>query len=170
VLFRSVVARLIQAGKLGGFHFNDAKYADDDLSSGSIKPYQLFLIFVELVDAANDKKVKDFSPAYMIDQSANLKDPIEDLTQSAIEIHRAYTKALLVDFKALEAAQEANDPVLAETILKTAYETDVSPLLAEIRLRHNAPINPIATYRASGYRERAAELRGTAAAGGGGIV
>ncbi len=165
-----VVARLIQAGKLGGFHFNDSKYADDDLSTGSIKPYQLFLIFVELVDAGNDKKIKDFNPAYMIDQSHNLKDPIEDLVQSAVEIHRAYTKALLVDFKALQAAQEENDPVIAEQVLKTAFETDVSPLLAEVRLRHNAPIDPIATYRASGYRECVSEMRGAAAPAGAGIV
>jgi L-rhamnose isomerase/sugar isomerase len=165
-----VVARLIQAGKLGGFHFNDSKYADDDLSSGSIRPYQLFLVFVELVEAANDRTIKGFSPAYMIDQSHNLKDPIEDLLQSSVEIHRAYTKALLVDFKALHACQEANDVTMAERTLKTAYETDVTPILQEVRLRKGAALDPIAAYRDSGYRGQVAALRGTAEGRGGGIV
>lgn len=165
-----VVARLIQAGKLGGFHFNDSKYADDDLSSGSIRPYQLFLVFVELVDAARDRRVKGFNPAYMIDQSHNLKDPIEDLIQSSVEIHRAYTKALLVDFEALRSYQESNDVTMAERTLKTAYETDVTPILEAARLAHGAAIDPIATYRASGYREAAAIARGHAEGGGGGIV
>ena len=147
-----VVARLIAAGRLGGFHFNDSKYADDDLSAGSLKPYQLFLIFNELVDAQQDRRVKNLRPAYMIDQSHNLKDPIEDLIQSAIEIHRAFTKALLIDRRALEEYQQKNDVLMAERTLKTAYETDVSPLLAEIRRRRGAAMDPIVTYRASGYR------------------
>ena len=165
-----VVARLIHAGKLGGFHFNDSKYADDDLSSGSIRPYQLFLVFVELVDAARDRKVKGFNPAHMIDQSHNLKDPIEDLIQSSVEIHRAYTKALLVDFKALHGYQEANDATMAERTLKVAYETDVTPILQETRLRKGAALEPIGAYRLSGYRNRVATLRGKAEGGGGGIV
>lgn len=165
-----VVARFIAAGRLGGFHFNDSKYADDDLSAGSIKPYQLFLVFNELVDAATDKSVKGFEPAYMIDQSHNIKDPIEDLIQSSVEIQRAYVKALLVDRKALEAAQDANDAVMAERALKSAYEIDVSPVLAEARLRGGAAIDPIAAYRAAEYRRRVAEHRGTPRPGGGGIV
>lgn len=155
-----VVARLIAVGRLGGFHFNDSKFADDDLSAGSIKPYQLFLVFNELVDAATDRKVKKFNPAYMIDQSHNLKDPIEDLIQSTVEIHRAYVKALLVDRKALEKYQESNDVVMAERTLKAAYETDVSPILAECRLRKSAAIDPIAAYRATGYRRDIAKARG----------
>jgi L-rhamnose isomerase/sugar isomerase len=159
-----VVARLIAARRLGGFHFNDSKYADDDLSAGSIKPYQLFLIFNELVDAALDRKAKrshpPFAPAYMIDQSHNLKDPIEDLALSAIEVHRAYVKALLVDRAALAQYQEANDVVMAERTLKVAYETDVSPILAEARRRRGGAIDPITVFRRSGYRAAAACVRG----------
>ncbi len=158
-----VVARLIAANRLGGFHFNDSKYADDDLSAGSIKPYQLFLIFNELVDAARDPQVRNsrprFDPAYMIDQSHNLKDPIEDAMLSAIEIHRAFTKAQLVDRQALTCYQEANDVVMAERTLKVAYETDVSPILAEVRRRRGAAIDPLTVYRESGYRQRIARER-----------
>ncbi|MEK7677857.1 MAG: TIM barrel protein [Verrucomicrobiota bacterium] len=153
-----VVARLIAAHRLGGFHFNDSKFADDDLSAGSIKPYQLFLVFNELVDAGQDPAVRRlrprFQPAYMIDQSHNLKDPIEDLMLSAVEIHRAYTKALLVDRAALADFQDKNDVVMAEQALKAAYETDVGPILAEARRRKKAALDPIAAYRSSGYRER----------------
>jgi L-rhamnose isomerase/sugar isomerase len=159
-----VVARLIAANRLGGFHFNDSKFADDDLSTGSIKPYQLFLIFNELVDAARDPETKKsrppFEPAYMIDQSHNLKDPIEDLMLSAVEIHRAFTKALLVDRTALARYQEMNDVVMAERTLKVAYETDVSPILAEVRRQAGAALDPVAVYRRCGYREaKACERR-----------
>jgi L-rhamnose isomerase/sugar isomerase len=159
-----IVARLIALNRLGGFHFNDSKFADDDLSAGSIKPYQLFLVFNELVDAALDPRVRRarprFAPAHMIDQCHNLKDPIEDLMLSAVEIHRAYTKALLVDRAALAAAQEANDVVLAEQVLKRAYETDVSPILAEVRRRKGAALDPLDAYRRSGYRAAKARERG----------
>src|SRR5688572_14322317 len=146
-----VVARLIAAQRLGGFHFNDSKYADDDVSSGSIKPYQLFLIFNELIDAAHDPLIKSrsrrFEPAYMIDQSHNIKDPIEDLIGSAVEIHRAYVKALLVNRKTLAYHQNRNDVTMAERVLKIAFETDVSPILAEARRRKGCPLDPILTYR-----------------------
>ena len=159
-----VVARLIAANRLGGFHFNDSKFADDDLSAGSIKPYQLFLVFNELVDAAHDPQVKKlrprFQPAYMIDQSHNLKDPIEDLLLSAVEIHRAFTKALLVDRTALAAYQATNDVVMAERTLKVAYETDVSAILAEVRRLRGAAIDPLTVYRRSGYREKKTRERG----------
>jgi len=160
-----VTARLIAVNRLGGFHFNDSKFADDDLSTGSIKPYQLFLIFNELVDAAEDAQVKKFrprfAPAYMIDQSHNLKDPIEDLILSAVEIHRACVKALLVDRAALTHYQEINDVVMAERTLKTAFETDVSPILAEVRRRKGAAIDPVAVFRRSGYRaEKTRERQG----------
>jgi len=147
-----VVARLISARRLGGFHFNDSKYADDDLSTGSLRPYQLFLIFNELVDASLDPALAEgpdpFDPALMIDQSHHLKHPIEDLIGSALEIHRAFVKALLVNRAELAEFQAANDPVLAERALKTAFETDVSPILAEARLRRGAALDPILAHRA----------------------
>ena len=146
-----VVARLVAANRLGGFHFNDSKYADDDVSSGSIKPYQLFLIFNELIDAAQDPQVKarrpGFSPSYMIDQSHNIKDPLEDLITSGIEIQRAFVKALLVNRETLTYHQLRNDVTMAERVLKVAFETDVSPILAEIRLRKGCAIDPILAYR-----------------------
>ena len=153
-----IVARLIAAQRLGGFHFNDSKYADDDLSSGSIRPYQLFLIFNELVDAATDRLITrrrpKFNPAYMIDQSHNIKDPIEDLVGSAIEIQRAYVKALLVNRKSLAFHQNRNDVVMAEAVLKAAFETDVSPILAEARRRNGKPLHPILAYRQFAGRKK----------------
>lgn len=153
-----VVARLIGAGKLGGFHFNDSKYADDDLTTGSIKPFQLFLVFNELVDAY-EEGVPGFEPSYMIDQSHNIKDPLEDLLQSITNIQTAYAKALLIDRAALSNYQEENDVVMAGEILHAAYETDVRPLIAEARRRNGAALNPIAAYRASAYRTNAAKAR-----------
>lgn len=147
-----IVARLIGAGKLGGFHFNDSKYGDDDLTSGSIKPYQLFLVFNELVDAALEQAFA-VAPAYMIDQSHNIKDPIEALLQTIGELQRAYTKALLVDRGALSEYQYANDVLMAEQSLKLAYETDVAAIVAEVRRRKGGAIDPISTYRSSGYRQ-----------------
>jgi L-rhamnose isomerase / sugar isomerase len=121
-----IVARLIQFGKLGGFHFNDSKYGDDDLDTGSIDPYRLFLVFNELVEAEANP---DFAPMHMLDQSHNVTDPIESLMVSATEVQRAYAQALLVDRAALAAAQEANDALLATTLLKRAFRTDVEPIL-----------------------------------------
>ena len=146
-----IVARLVRFGKLAGFHFNDSKYGDDDLDSGSVEPFRLFLVFNELVDAER-RKAEGFAPAYMIDQSHNVTDPIESLMQSAIELQRAYAQALIVDRAALEAAQEANDALGAHLELKRAFTTDVSPLLAIARLRAGGAIAPIAAYRASDYR------------------
>lgn len=146
-----IVARLIACHRLGGFHFNDSKYADDDLSSGSIKPYQLFLIFNELLDAAADPQIRKaspkFAPCYMIDQSHNIKDPVEDLIGSAVEIHRAYVKALLINRKSLSYYQNRNDVVMAERVLKTAYEMDVTPILAEVRRRRGAALDPVLACR-----------------------
>jgi L-rhamnose isomerase/sugar isomerase len=163
-----IVARLIQFGKLAGFHFNDSKYGDDDLDSGSIKPFQLFLIFNELVDAqlAN---AANFNPAYMLDQSHNVTDPIESLMMSAVELARAYVQAQLVDREALTGAQEKCDPLLALSILKQAFTVDVAPILAVARERSGGAIDPIGTFRRSGYRARKAEERparkGVAASG-----
>lgn len=156
-----VVARLIGAGKLGGFHFNDARYGDDDLTAGSINPYQLFLIFNELVDAMHDR-VAGFGPAYMIDQSSNLKDPIESLLQTVDQLQRAYTRALIVDRNALGEYQQSNDVLLAETTLQRAFSTDVRPLVAEARRRRGGAIDPVAAFRASGYRAHKREERAAA--------
>jgi L-rhamnose isomerase / sugar isomerase len=146
-----VVARLLGVGKLGGFHFNDSKYGDDDLTAGSIKPYALFLIFHELVLAERDQ-LPGFDPAYMIDQSHNLKDPIESLLQTVDQLQQAYAKACLVEHDALEEYQATGDVMMAERTLKRAYETDVRPLVAEARRRRGGALDPVAAFRASGYR------------------
>jgi L-rhamnose isomerase/sugar isomerase len=164
-----IVSRLIQFGKLGGFHFNDSKYGDDDLDAGSIDPYRLFLVFNELVDAELNG-ASDFQPAHMLDQSHNVTDPIESLMLSAIEVQRAYAAALLVDRKALEGFQEANDALMATQTLKAAYRTDVDPILAMARLKRGGAIDPVSAYRASGYRAKVAAERPAIAAAGGGIV
>lgn len=153
-----VVARLLGAGKLGGFHFNDSKYGDDDLTAGSIKPYGLFLIFHELVEAERER-LAGFRPAYMIDQSHNIKDPIEDLLQTVDQLQRAYAKAQLVDHEALAAYQDSGDVVMAERALKDAFETDVRPLVAETRRRAGAALDPVLAFRASGYRAHVAAQR-----------
>ncbi len=153
-----VVARLVDAGKLGGFHFNDSKYGDDDLTTGSIKPYQLFLVFNELVDAAVDPSV-DFNPAYMIDQSHNIKDPMEALIQTVEALQKSYAKALIIDRASLTTYQEDNDVLMAEVALQEAYETDVRPVVAELRLRKGGALHPIDAFRASGYRQTVSESR-----------
>jgi L-rhamnose isomerase/sugar isomerase len=161
-----IVARLIHAGKLAGFHFNDSKYGDDDLDAGSVDPFRLFLVFNELVDA----EPKGLNLAYMIDQSHNVTDPIESLMASSIEIARAYVQASLVDRKALAEAQESNDVLAAHRMLKAAYLTDVSPILAEARTRQGGALDPIATYRASGYRAQKAKERPAMQGSSSGIV
>ncbi|OOG79230.1 L-rhamnose catabolism isomerase [Hydrogenophaga sp. A37] len=163
-----IVARLIAAGKLAGFHFNDSKYGDDDLDAGSVSPYRLFLVFNELVAAAHEGVA--FDPAYMLDQSHNVTDPIESLMTSAVQVQRSYAQALLVDRAALDAAQEANDALTATHLLKQAFQTDVTPLLQRVRLDAGGALDPVAAYRASGYRQRVAGERPAAVGGGGGIV
>jgi len=158
VNIEQIVSRLIQFQKLGGFHFNDSKYGDDDLDAGSIKPFQLFLIFNELVDAELNK-VANFSPSYMLDQSHNVTDPIESLVMSGIEIARAYVQAHLVDRKKLLEAQNSGDAIMALATLKEAFTTDVSAILAEARRRSGGAIDPIQVYRASGYRAKKAKER-----------
>jgi L-rhamnose isomerase/sugar isomerase len=164
-----IVSRLIQFGKLGGFHFNDSKYGDDDLDAGSIDPYRLFLVFNELVDAELSN-AKGFDPAHMLDQSHNVTDPIESLMLSAVEVQRAYAQALLVDRKALAAFQDGNDALMATQTLKVAYRTDVEPILAMARLEKGGAIDPVAAYRAAGYRRKVAAERPAVSSGGGGIV
>ncbi len=164
-----IVARLAQFGKLGGFHFNDSKYGDDDLDSGSIDPFQLFLVFNELADAT--LRSPAFRPAYMLDQSHNVTDPIESLMSSAVEVQRAFVQAALVDRAALAGFQESNDALHAAQTLKKAVRTDVSPILAMARLRAGGAIDPVAAYRASGYRDAVAVKRPPkAGASGSGIV
>ncbi len=164
-----IVARLIQFGKLGGFHFNDSKYGDDDLDTGSVDPYRLFLVFNELVDAET-RKAPGFDPAHMLDQSHNVTDPIESLMVSAMEVQRAYAQALLVDRSVLEGFQDTNDALMATTTLKTAFRTDVEPILAMARLENGGAIDPVAAYRTAGYRQKVAEIRPEVSGAGGGIV
>ena len=169
VNIEQILARLIRAGRLAGFHFNDSKYGDDDLDAGSIDPFRLFRVFNELVDAA-ERKAPGFDPAYMLDQSHNVTDPIESLMVSAIEVQRAYAQALAVYRAALGAAQDASDVMLAHRLLKAGFQADVSPILAESRRRNGGAIDPVATYRASGYRSRKAEERPDTAGSSSGIV
>ncbi len=166
VNIEQIVARLHRFGKLGGFHFNDSKYGDDDLDSGSINPHQLFLVFNELIEAELNPR-GDFRPAYMIDQSHNVTDPIESMLSSAEAIVAAYAKALLVDREALLAAQEANDTMMAFQVLRIAYRTDVTPILAAARAEAGGAIDTIAAYRASGWRDRKAQERKAAEAAAG---
>ncbi|MCP9754671.1 sugar isomerase [Lacihabitans sp. CCS-44] len=145
-----IVSLLMMEGKLGGFHFNDSKYGDDDLTVGSINPYQLFLIFNELTqgDQPNNSPFELGSGfGWMIDASHNIKDPLEDLLQSVEAIMVAYAQSLLVDAKALEAARDSNDVVKAQEIIQAAYRTDVRPIVAEARLRAGAAISPIGIFR-----------------------
>jgi L-rhamnose isomerase/sugar isomerase len=169
VNIEQIVSRLIRVGRLAGFHFNDSKYGDDDLDAGSIDPFRLFRVFNELIDAA-ERKAPGFDPAYMLDQSHNVTDPIESLMVSAVETQRAYAQALAVDRAALQAAQEASDVMLAHRVLKAGFVTDVSPILAEARRRQGGAIDPIAVYRAAGYRAKKAEERPAVAGSSSGIV
>jgi L-rhamnose isomerase / sugar isomerase len=164
-----IVARLIQFRKLAGFHFNDSKYGDDDLDSGSVNPFQQFLVFNELVDAAY-RDVPEFDPAYMLDQSHNVTDPIESLMNSAMEVQRSYVKALLVDREALYAYQQDNDALMAANTLKAAYNTDVTAILAMARKRAGGAIEPIAVYRAARYRQQLADRRPASGGSASGIV
>lgn len=156
-----IVALLLMEEKLGGFHFNDSKYSDDDLTVGSINPYQLFLIFKELVEGMDARAMNHATDlAWMIDASHNVKDPLEDLLQSVEAIMIAYAQALLVDEKALREAQQANDVVRAQEILQSAYRTDVRPLVAEARLRGGAALEPLQLYRSLQVRENLIKERG----------
>ena len=163
-----IVSRLAQFGKLGGFHFNDSKYGDDDLDAGSVDPYRLFLVFNELVDI--ETRDADFRPAHMLDQSHNVTDPIESLMLSASDVQRSYAQALLVDRNTLKAAQNDNDALTATQQLRHAFRTDVEPILAMARLEQGGAIDPLATYRAAGYRAKVADIRPAVEGGSGGIV
>ncbi|MBC3846556.1 sugar isomerase [Winogradskyella echinorum] len=154
-----IVSILMSKGKLGGFHFNDSKYGDDDLTVGSIKPYALFLIFNELVyGMQNNPQNPDL--AWMIDASHNIKDPLEDLIQSLEAIQEAYAKALLIDQAELKAAQLNNDVVKCQEILQDAYRTDVRPLIEKARLDAGGVVHPIKTYRDLNIRNTLIKERG----------
>jgi len=157
-----IVALLLMEGKLGGFHFNDSKYGDDDLTVGSIRPYQLFLIFNELVEGMDARKMDHARDlGWMIDASHNVKDPLEDLLQSVEAIMIAYTQALLVDRQKLVEAQSANDVVAAQELLQDAFRTDTRPIVAEARRMAGAALDPLALYRKLRVREYLIAERGS---------
>ena len=156
-----IIAILLDEGKLGGFHLNDRKYADDDLMAGSANPLQLFLIFDQLVDAAQDPATADVTRqvTYMLDQSHNIEGSIEGIIQSVMNTRTAYAKALLVDRPRLRAAQETGDVILANRVLMEAFETDVQPLLKQVRRRMGRQPDPIVALRESGYLQKIAAER-----------
>lgn len=158
-----IVSFLLSERKLGGFHFNARKYADDDLIVGSENPFELFLIFVELVRAGDDA----LNVAYMIDQSHNIEPKLEAMIQSVVNCQVAYAKSLLVDFDGLAAAQHEGDVLQAHRYLLDAFESDVRPLLETVREEMGRPADPIAAYRKDDYAEKIARERGTGSASGG---
>jgi L-rhamnose isomerase/sugar isomerase len=153
-----IVAILLDEGRLGGFHFNNRKYADDDLTVGAINPYELFLIFCELVAAEEDSdaRVRETAKrcAYMFDQCPNHKPTIESIIQSAVCVQEMYAKALLVDRASLKQARDQHDLIQGEEVLKDAFNTDVRPVLAEWRARRGLDPNPLKAFRASGYTQK----------------
>ncbi len=151
-----IVGLLLDEGKLGGFHFNAKKYADDDLIVGSTNPYELFLIYHELISAGE----RASQVAYMIDQSHNVEGKIAAMILSVMNVQTAYAKALLIDRQALAQAQAAGDVLGGHAVLQEAFETEVRPLLAAAREKLGVPADPLAAYRASGYEQRIAAERG----------
>jgi L-rhamnose isomerase/sugar isomerase len=166
------VAFLLDEGLLGGFHFNNRKYADDDLIVGTVNPFEMFLIYNELVAAEldADKTASDCAKnvAYMIDQSHNIEPKLEAMLQSVLNCQTAYAKALLVDRQALDERRVAQDVLGAYRVLTDAYETDVRPLLAQVRVEMGLNPNPIAAYQESSYPAEVAQERGSAEGSGGG--
>lgn len=171
VNIEQIVTFLLDEGRLGGFHFNNRKYADDDLIVGSTNPYELFLIYNEIVDAAqgSDEPARTTAQniAYMIDQCHNIEGKMAAMIYSVINCQEAYAKALLVQRKKLAEAQAGGDVLAAHQILADAYRTDVRPLLAQVRTEIGVPADPIAGYWASGYEEKIRKERGVAATSGG---
>jgi L-rhamnose isomerase / sugar isomerase len=164
-----IVAGLLDDGMLGGFHFNNRKYADDDLIVGTVNPFELFLIYNELVSAALDKSpmVSDCARnvAYMIDQSHNIEPKLEAMVQSVMNCQAAYAKALIIDRAALAERQAEHDVLGAYRTVTDAFETDVRPLLAEVRREMDVPEDPIGALRASAYPARVVAQRGLEAGG-----
>jgi len=158
-----IVALLLDEGRLGGFHFNNRKYGDDDLIVGSVNPFELFLIFVELVEA---EERSDTRIDYMIDQTHNIEPKIEAMILSVMNLQEAYAKALLVDRAALAEARHSGDVLGAHRLLLDAYATDVRPLCARVREDLGAADDPIAAFKESGYAEKVAQERGEGAGAG----
>ncbi len=171
VNIEAIVAFLLDEGKLGGFHFNARRYADDDLIVGTTNPLELFCIYAELVSAENssDAQIATHAKAvaYMIDQSHNIEPKLEAMVQSVLNCQEAYAKALHIDFERLEVAQKVGDVLEAHRTMMDAFKTDVRPLLETIRTEMGVPTDPIKAHRASGYLERVSEIRGTTTGGGG---
>ncbi len=171
VNIEQIVACLLDEGRLGGFHFNNRKYADDDLIVGSVNPYELFLIYHELVSAAlgTDEPARATAQrvAYMIDQSHNVEGKIAPMIASVLNCQEAYAKALVVRRAQLAEAQAAGDVLAAHELLNQAFKTDVRPLLRRVREEMGVPPEPLAAYRASGYEQKVARERGTAQQAGG---
>jgi L-rhamnose isomerase/sugar isomerase len=153
-----IVAWLLDEKMLGGFHFNDRKYADDDLTVGSIDPYQAFRVFSEIVHE-EWRTGKDVDIAWMIDQCHNIKPKVEAAIQTTVMVQELFAKALVVDRRALATAQKRCDVVAAEELLRRAFLTDVTPLLQAVRKAKGAPADPLGAYRASGYEAAAAKAR-----------
>ncbi len=156
-----IVSLLLMENKLAGFHFNDSKYGDDDLTVGSINPYQLFLIFNELVEGMDARGMNHATDlGWMIDASHNVKDPLEDLLQSVEAIMIAYAQALLINTKELRQAQDINDVARAQEILQAAYRTDVRPLIAEARMSSGGALAPLQLFRTLKVRDELIKERG----------
>ena len=156
-----IVSLLMMENKLAGFHFNDSKYGDDDLTVGSIKPYQLFLIFKELVEGMDARGFNHATDlAWMIDASHNVKDPLEDLLQSIEAIMIAYARALIVDASALHLSQQENDVVRAQELLQSAFLTDVRPIIAEARMLSGGALRPLEIFRTLNVRKELIKVRG----------
>jgi L-rhamnose isomerase/sugar isomerase len=149
-----IVALLLDEGRLGGFHFNNRKYADDDLIVGSVNPFELFLIYVELIEAEESTRID-----YMIDQAHNIEAKMEAMILSVTNLQEAYAKALLVNRQALNEARHSGDVLGAHRTLLDAYATDVRPLCAKVREDIGAAADPIAAFKQSGYLERVVEER-----------
>src|ERR671920_40742 len=156
-----VVASLLDEGRLGGFHFNNRKYADDDLIVGSVNPFELFLIYVELVGSEETTRID-----YMIDQAHNIEPRIESMILSVMNLQDAYAKALLVDRAKLDGARRSGDVLLAHRLLLEAYNTDVRPLCAKVREDLGASADPISAFQQSGYMQRVSEERKEGAGAG----
>lgn len=168
-----IVAILLDEALLGGFHFNNRKYADDDTIVGTVNPFELFLIYNELVDAANDEDNEVVSScaanvAYMIDQSHNIEPKLEAMLQSVLNCQAAYAKALIVDRVGLAERRAEKDVLGAYRVLTDAYETDVRPLLAVVREEMDLQPDPIVAYRGSDYPAKTAQERGVASGSLGG--
>lgn len=158
-----IVSFLLDEGRLGGFHFNARRYADDDLIVGTNNPFELFEIFCELVSAGPGAD----DVAYMIDQSHNIEPKLEAMVLSVVNCQTAFAKALLVDQEVLRERQLAGDVLGGHAVLVAAFETDVRPLLAQVRIETGRDPDPLAVLRADDYSERVARERGTIEASGG---